>query len=166
MKIGVAYLGCEIIGRTAERPHGGQALLRESEIGDLDVSVEVEQDVLGLEVPVDDVVVVEVVKRERDLCCVEFCYRVGEALRMPSAPSPRQSLQGRGALTLDRRRSVKSSPPGTKSMTMYRFDVSWKAPQRLMMNGCCTACSIICSLRVCDSCFMRTIFSLLSTLMA
>ena len=80
MKTGGTYLGCEIIGRTAERPHGGQALLRESEIGDLDVSVEVEQDVLGLEVPVDDVVVVEVVKRERDLCCVEFCYWVGEAL--------------------------------------------------------------------------------------
>lgn len=49
---------------------------------------------------------------------------------------------------------------------MYRFAVSWNVPHRLMMNGCWTACSIICSLRVWDSCFIRTIFSLFNTLTA
>jgi hypothetical protein len=44
----------------------------ETEVGDFDVSVVVEEDVFGFEVAVDDVEVVEVVEGESDLCSVEF----------------------------------------------------------------------------------------------
>jgi hypothetical protein len=42
--------------------------------------VPVEQQVLGLQVAVDDVVRVQVVQRERDFGRVELCDRVGKAL--------------------------------------------------------------------------------------
>lgn len=56
-------------------------MLGEAEVGDLDVAVGAEEDVLGLEVAVDDVERVEVVEREGDLGGVELGDRVGEALR-------------------------------------------------------------------------------------
>ena len=55
-------------------------MLREPEVGDFDVPVEVEEDVLGLEVAVDDVERVQVVERERDLGRVELRHWVGESL--------------------------------------------------------------------------------------
>jgi hypothetical protein len=59
-----------------------------------------------------------------------------------------RTIRGHGR-TFDRRRRVKSSPPGTKSMTMYKSDESWKLPHRLMMKGCWTHSSMCCSLLVC-----------------
>jgi len=52
----------------------------ESEIGDLDVSVGSEEDVLRLEISVDDVEGVEVVESESDFGGVELGDRVGESL--------------------------------------------------------------------------------------
>lgn len=51
-------LWCEIVRRTTQRPSGTLAVLRETKVGDLDVTVVCEQDVLGLEVTVDEIVCV------------------------------------------------------------------------------------------------------------
>jgi hypothetical protein len=52
-----------------------------AEVGDLDVAVRAEEDVLGLEVSVDDVERVEVVEREGNLGSVELGDRIGETLK-------------------------------------------------------------------------------------
>ena len=51
----LTHLRREVVWGTAQRPDGRRAVLREAEIGDLDVAVVVEQDVLGLQISVDDV---------------------------------------------------------------------------------------------------------------
>ena len=71
----------KVIWSAAKRPGDVWYLLREAEIGDFDVSVSVEQQVLGLQVSVDDVHAVEVVECERDFSSVEFGYRVWEPLK-------------------------------------------------------------------------------------
>ena len=75
-----AHLGREVVGRAAERPRVRRAGAREAEVGELDVPVAGEEDVLGLEVAVDDVARVQVVERERDLGGVELRDGVREAL--------------------------------------------------------------------------------------
>lgn len=55
-------------------------MLGETEVGDFDVTIGAEEDVLGLEVAVDDVERVKVVERESDLGGEELGYRVGKAL--------------------------------------------------------------------------------------
>ena len=67
-----------LAGLGQRHPLGGAG---DAEVGDLDVAVGAEEDVLGLEVAVDDVERVEVVEREGDLGGVELGDRVGEALR-------------------------------------------------------------------------------------
>jgi hypothetical protein len=48
----------------------------------------VEQQVFGFQIAVDDVVLVKVVERERNLCSIEFGNRIGKALSNVSlAPS-------------------------------------------------------------------------------
>ena len=76
----VTYLGRKVVGGTTQRPHGRLTLLRETEVCDLDVPIEVEQNVFGLQVTVDDILVVEVIQGEGDFGGVEFRDRVGEAL--------------------------------------------------------------------------------------
>jgi hypothetical protein len=51
-----------------------------AKVGNLDVAVYVEKDVLWFQVAVHDVQNMEVVKGQGNLCGVEFCNRVGEAL--------------------------------------------------------------------------------------
>ncbi len=46
-------------------------LLAEAEVGELDMALSVEQDVLGLEVAIDDALPVEMLQRQRDLGDVE-----------------------------------------------------------------------------------------------
>ena len=77
---GATHLGREVVRRAAQRPRGALAMLREPEVSDFNVPVEVEEDVLGLEVAVDDVERVQVVERERDLGRVELRHWVGESL--------------------------------------------------------------------------------------
>lgn len=55
-------------------------MLGETEVGDLDVTVGAEEDVLGLQVAVDDVQRVQVVQCEGYLGSEEFGDGIGEAL--------------------------------------------------------------------------------------
>lgn len=74
------HLGRKIIRGTAERPRLVRHPLREAKVGDLEMSMSVEQQVLWFEVSVDDILVVQVFKSQRDLGRIEFGDRVGEAL--------------------------------------------------------------------------------------
>lgn len=69
------------VKRTTESPGDIRDVLREAEIGDLDVPVRAEEDVFGLEIPVDDVLLVEVIESQGDFGSEELGDRVGEALR-------------------------------------------------------------------------------------
>ena len=73
-------LGRQVVGGTAEGPCDVGHLLGEAKVGDLEVAVAVEQQVLGLQVAVDDVVRVQVVEGQGDLGGVELGDGVGEAL--------------------------------------------------------------------------------------
>merc|ERR1719491_2758369 len=64
-------LGREVLGRAAEGPRPVLYLLGEAKIGDLEVAGEVEQQVLGLEIAVDNAVVVQRLQRHDDLRGVE-----------------------------------------------------------------------------------------------
>lgn len=55
-------------------------MLREAEIGDLDVTVVVDENVFRFEVPIDDVEAMKVMKGESDLCSVKLGYRIRESL--------------------------------------------------------------------------------------
>ena len=89
-----AYLWGEIIWGTAQRPDGRVAVFCEAEIGDLDVTVEVEKDVLRLQITIDDIFCVEVVEGERDLGRVELRHGVRETLRYASAPESTRGWMG------------------------------------------------------------------------
>lgn len=80
--LGCDYLWREVVWRAAQGPCDVGHLLGEAEVGDLEVAVAVEQQVLGLQVTVDDVVRVQVVERERDFGRVELCDRIGKALAL------------------------------------------------------------------------------------
>lgn len=56
-------------------------MLREAEVGDFDMAVSTEEDVLGLEVPVNDVLLVQVVESEGDLSGKELGDGVRESLQ-------------------------------------------------------------------------------------
>lgn len=73
-------LGRKVVRGAAEGPCDVRHLLGEAKIGDLEVAVAVEQQVLGLQVTVDDVVRVQVVQGQGDLGGVELGDGVGEAL--------------------------------------------------------------------------------------
>jgi hypothetical protein len=55
-------LWCEVVWCTAQRPGDVRDEFGESKVGELDVSIRVDEDVLGLEIAIDDVVRVEVVE--------------------------------------------------------------------------------------------------------
>lgn len=70
------------LGRTAEGGRGAvglDVLLAQAEVGEDDVTLRVQQDVLGLQVPVDDVERVQVAQRASDLGGVETSPRLQEA---------------------------------------------------------------------------------------
>ena len=71
----------QVVGRPAKCPSDVWYLLGETKIGDFQVPVPIQQQVFGLQVPVYDALRMQVVKGERDFGSVEFCDRVGEALR-------------------------------------------------------------------------------------
>jgi hypothetical protein len=79
--IACSYLWRQIVGRAAERPGDVWHLLGKSKIGNLQVPVPIEQQVLRLQVTVDDVERMQVIERQCDFCSVEFCHGIGEALR-------------------------------------------------------------------------------------
>ena len=63
-------------GTTAPRPAEDFA---EAKVGQLDVTVALDQDVVGLEVAVDDVVAMEEVESHQDLRRVKLCIRLVES---------------------------------------------------------------------------------------
>lgn len=69
-------------------------------------------------------------------------------------------------LTPDFLSNENSSPPSTKSITMYKFLESWKVPHKVIRNGCLTSPSILLSSLVCSTCFILTTCAFLSTFMA
>lgn len=79
--MGCSYLWREIVGCAAQRPRRRRTGFCEAKVCDFYVPVAVEKDVFGLEVAVDDVLLVQVVESESDLSGVEFCHRLGEALK-------------------------------------------------------------------------------------
>ena len=78
--LGTNNLRSEVIGRTAKSPGNVRNLLGKSKISNLEMSMSVQKQVLGLQIAVDDVHAVEIVQCQCDLCSIEFGYRVGEAL--------------------------------------------------------------------------------------
>jgi hypothetical protein len=78
--LGANNLRREVIGRTTQSPSDVRDLLGKSKIGNLEMPMSVQEQVLGLEIAVDDVHAVEIVQCQCDLSSIEFGYRVGEAL--------------------------------------------------------------------------------------
>ena len=73
-------LGRQVVRGAAKGPCDVRHLLGKAKVGDLEVAVAVEQQILGLQVTVDDVVRVQVVQRQGDLGGVKLGDGVGEAL--------------------------------------------------------------------------------------
>jgi hypothetical protein len=76
--------------------------------------VPVQEQVLRLQIAVDDIVRMQIIKCKRDLSGVELGNWVGKAL----LESVGRWGAGSGELTWDLRSRLNSSPPSTKSMTM------------------------------------------------
>jgi hypothetical protein len=70
----------QIVWRSTQRPCNVWDLLGEPKIRNLEMSMPVEQQVFWLQIPVDDLLRVEVFQCEGDLGSIEFCYRVRESL--------------------------------------------------------------------------------------
>ncbi len=73
-------LGCQVVWCATERPRSIGTILGEAKVGNFDVPVKIEEDVLGLEVTVNYVEVVQVVEGKRNFRGVELCDWVGESL--------------------------------------------------------------------------------------
>lgn len=79
-------LGRDVLGGPA---HGvghlvlAEADLRQAEICQLDVAVLVDENVLGLQVAVYDIPLVQVLEGQQDLCRVELRHALGELLVAP-----------------------------------------------------------------------------------
>eukprot|EP01137_Pigoraptor_chileana_P022863 Opistho-2@88271 len=72
-------LGGEVLGRAAQRPGAVKHTLGKSKVSNADVSAVVEKQVLGLQIPVDDIKVVQVVESHGDLGGVDTRHGRGEA---------------------------------------------------------------------------------------
>ena len=151
--------GSQIIRRTAQCPSNVWNFLGESKVRDLEMAVTVQEEILGLQISVNDVLAVQVVERQCDFGGVELRDGVRESLFEEG--KLRESRNQRGCIllrehTCDFRRRLNSSPPSTKSMTMYRFLESWNVPHNVMRNGCLTCCNMRRSSLVCSTCFILT----------
>ncbi len=60
-----------------------QAQLAQPEVGDLDVTIDAEQNVLRFQVPVDDALLVQGVQGQEDLCSVESSSLLVEPVLLP-----------------------------------------------------------------------------------
>ena len=74
------YFRRKVIRRAAKRPCDVGNLFRKPKISNLEVAVSIEQQVLRLQISVDDVHAMEIVKRECNFSGVELGDRVWEAL--------------------------------------------------------------------------------------
>jgi hypothetical protein len=82
--LGRDNLGSQVIWSTAESPSNVGNFFGETEIGNLEMAVSVEEQVLGLQITVDDVHGMQVVESESHLGGVELSDGVGESLCIAS----------------------------------------------------------------------------------
>ena len=88
-------LGRQVLGRAAQCPRAALDALGEAEVGHLQVAVLVDKQVLGLQIAIQDLQVVQVLEREHDLRAVEARVRLGKAAH---APQMREHLATRNKL--------------------------------------------------------------------
>jgi hypothetical protein len=69
-----------IVGRSTQSPGNVGNVLGKAKVRHLDVAIRAQQNVLRFEVSVNNVERMQVVESKRDLCSVELCDRVWEAL--------------------------------------------------------------------------------------
>ena len=81
----------QVIGSSTKGPCDVRNLLRETKIGDLQVSVPIQKQILGLEVSVDDLLRVEVLQGKGHLSGVELSDRIGKPLKLISTDSGKDS---------------------------------------------------------------------------
>ena len=98
-------LGGEVLGRAAERVGAALAVLREAEVSQLQVAELVDEQVLGLQVAVYDVLRVQVVEHEHNL------RRVEPTQRSDYSHMPKMYFACSGSSRPSVRRYVNSSPP-------------------------------------------------------
>ena len=65
------HLGCQVLGRPTQSVSARLAVLGEAEVGQLQVALLINQDVLGLQVAVDYVQRVQILEHKSNLCGVE-----------------------------------------------------------------------------------------------
>lgn len=74
--------GCKIIRRSAKSPGNIGHFLCEAKIGDLEVAMAIQKQIFGLQVAVDDVLLMQIIECERDLSSIKLGHGVREALSM------------------------------------------------------------------------------------
>ena len=72
--------GGKVVWCTAEGPGGDFTCFCETEVGNFDVAVDIEEDVFGLQVTIYYVQTMQIVERQRYLCSVEFRYWIWKPL--------------------------------------------------------------------------------------
>jgi hypothetical protein len=73
-------LWCQVVRGTAQCPRLVRDPLGKAKVSNLQVAVAVQKEVLGFQVSVDDIPLVQVLQGQRDFGGVELGYRIGEAL--------------------------------------------------------------------------------------
>lgn len=75
MSLPVNDLGCKIFGSTAQCQCISipfDVFLGQPEVGQLSISVLIDQHILRFQVPIDNLILVQVIDRKNDLCAVEL----------------------------------------------------------------------------------------------
>ena len=117
----------QIFGRAAETVQfvAFDVLLREPEVGDLDVPIGVEEKVFGLEVAVDDAFAVQIVEAHRDFGSVETSAVFGEAAvaEVEEELAAVEEVRNEVELGLGLKREAQASKYGGEWDTRPRMDV-------------------------------------------
>ena len=156
---------CEIVGRPAQCPGDVWDFFCEAKVCNFEMAVPIEEQVFWLQISIDDVHRVQVIESQSDLGGIELGNWIREALDRHVSFDVRREREAKPQ-TCDFRSKLNSSPPSTKSITMYRFLESWNVPQRVIRKGCLTLDSMRRSSLVCSTCFILTTWAFFSTLMA
>ena len=88
---------CQVVRRPTKCPRNIWNLLGEAEVGDLQMPMPVKEQIFGLQISIDDVVLVQILDCQGDFGSIELCYRIGKPLRQLSAQSkcvPQDNLPG------------------------------------------------------------------------
>lgn len=83
MTLGLNDFRCQIFRRPAQRPRSVLELFGEPKVGNFQMSVPIEQQVLRLQVPIDDLQLVKVLQREHNFARVKVCGPVVKPTRVP-----------------------------------------------------------------------------------